>query len=517
MALRRTLAAVLLAMGGLAPVACIPPGGNTPPASVATPPAAEQLGILTPPPPAMPRVNGPRVVGVRPGAPFLYTIPATGERPMTFAARGLPEGLALDAETGRVTGAVAKPGDYPVVFTATSARGTAGREVRIVVGDRIALTPPLGWNSWNSWGIAIEEAKIRAAAKAMAESGLIQHGWSYINLDDGWQGDRKPPTYALQAKQKMGDMKALADTVHGLGLRIGLYSTPWKRSYSGYRGESADTADGRFKDPDTKFGPFSFEKEDAKLWAEWGIDYLKYDWKPNDLPHARTMADALRATGRDVVFSLSNSAPFDQAKDWAAVANSWRTTGDLEDTWASVSSIGFSQGPWRPFAGPGHWNDADMLVVGQVGWGPTLRPTELTPNEQYTHISLWCLLASPLLVGCDLAQLDAFTLSLLTNDEVLDVDQDPLGRQAARVKVDGPREIWVRNLYDGSLAVGLFNRADTPEVVTVKWSDLGLGGEWEVRDLWRHTGLGVFRDKFEARVLVHGVVLVKLSHVEYAR
>jgi alpha-galactosidase len=383
------------------------------------------------------------------------------------------------------------------------------------VGDRIALTPPMGWNSWNCWGVAIEEQKVRAAAKAMAESGLSQHGWTYINIDDGWQGDRKPLAYALQPKQKMGDLKALAGYVHGLGLRLGLYSTPWKRSYAGYRGESADTADGQFKDPDTKFGRFVFLDPDVRQWAEWGVDYLKYDWKPNDVEHARAMADALRGAGRDIVYSLSNSAPFDLATEWVAVAHSWRTTGDLEDTWDSIASIGFGQDRWRPFAGPGHWNDADMLVVGRVGWGPNLRPTQLTPNEQYTHLSLWCLLASPLLVGCDLTQLDEFTLNLLANDEVLDVDQDPLGRQAARVTVEGPLEVWAKDMEDGSKAVGLFNRDDVPRTVAAQWSDLGLSGPCEVRDLWRQATIGVVQKEFSVRVLAHGVVLVRMSPIAY--
>ena len=176
-------------------------------------------------------------------------------------------------------------------------------------------------------------------------------------------------------------------------------------------------------------GRISFAQNDARQWAAWGIDYLKYDWNPNELPETRQMYEALLASGRDIVLSLSNSMPFANIPDLCHWANSWRTTGDIRDTWSSMSSKGFGEDQWEPYCSPGHWNDPDMLVVGYVGWGPRLHPTQLTPDEQYTHISLWCLVSSPMLLGCDLERLDAFTLNLLTNDEVLDVSQDALGKQ----------------------------------------------------------------------------------------
>jgi len=472
----------------------------------------EQYGILTPPPPREPRLVGARVVGVRPGSPVLFTIPATGDRPMTFAARGLPEGLVLDPAAGRITGRLARPGRHAVMLVARSALGRCERALEIVAGDRMALAPPMGWNSWNCWAETVDDEKIRDAADAMVASGLINHGWTYINIDDGWQGRREAPDYALQPKGRFPDMAALAGYVHGLGLKLGLYSTPWKTSYAGYAGGSADLDDGRVTTKEHAFGAVAFHRADARQFTAWGVDYLKYDWKPIDVDHARAMAEALRGTGRDIVLSLSNSAPLEGAAHWAELANAWRTTSDLTDTWASVSGVGFSQDPWRPYAGPGHWNDPDMLVVGRVGWGPTLRPSALTPNEQYTHVTLWCLLAAPLLLGCDLEQLDDFTLNLLTNDEVLAVNQDPLGRQARRLTVYGPREVWAKDLADGSTAVGLFNRADDgPRTVTVEWSDLGIRGPRRVRDLWRQRDLGVFDGEFRAPVLVHGVVLVRIG------
>src|SRR5581483_5266440 len=203
------------------------------------------------------------------------------------------------------------------------------------------------------------------------------------------------------------------------------------------------------KIPPWAVGQYHFATNDAKQWADWGFDYLKYDWNPIEVPQVEEMDNALKDSGRDFVLSLSNSAPFAGAADWARLANAWRTTGDIRDNWRSMTNNGFSQDKWAPFAGPGHWNDPDMLVVGDVGWGPKLHPTQLTPDEQYTHITLWCMLASPLLIGCDMTHLDDFTLSLLSNDEVLAVDQDPLGKQAAQTVVDGRRQIWVKELADG--------------------------------------------------------------------
>jgi alpha-galactosidase len=490
-------------------------------------PAPTLPATLTPPPAATPRINGPKVFGVRPGSPFLYTIPATGDKPITFSADGLPAGLTLDPATGIITGNIQLGADqllpqvHDVTFHAKNALGEAVKKFRITVGDKIALTPPMGWNSWNCWAGAVDQDKVLRAAKAMVASGLAQHGWTYINIDDTWQGARGGPFNGIQPDpKKFPDMKALDDAIHGLGLKAGIYSTPWMTSYALHIGGSADNPAGNWTlakvargqhNPGQALGPYPFATQDAKQWAAWGFDYLKYDWNPNDIPHVQEMADALRASGRDMVFSLSNAAPFNNAADWARLANAWRTTGDIRDNWRSMTSNGFSQNRWAPFAGPGHWNDPDMLVVGQVGWGPTLHATHLTPDEQYTHISLWCLLASPLLLGCDLEQLDAFTLGLLTNDEVLDIDQDTLGKEATQVAGDGVSySVYAKPLEDGSLAVGLFNRGPDAYTLTIKWSDLGITGPQRVRDLWRQKDLGTFTDQFSAPVPSHGVVLLRV-------
>ncbi len=490
------------------------------PTSVVPPSVVEPLDILTPAASVAPRINGPRVFGVRPGHPFLYQIPATGRRPLNFSARNLPEGLQVDPATGSISGRIAAAGTYRVTLVAANGEGKDEQPLRIEVGEAIALTPALGWNSWNCWAGAVDQEKVLTSAKAMASSGLVEHGWSYMNIDDTWQGTRPPPAHALQANEKFPDMKKLSAEIHALGLKLGIYSTPWITSYATYPGGSSDDPAGTWARPDgTKqvnrkikpwaVGDYSFATADARQWADWGVDYLKYDWNPIQFPETATMANALRDSGRDIIYSLSNAAPFEHAGDWNRLANSWRTTGDIRDTWGSMSGIGFAQDRWRAFGGPGHWNDPDMLVVGYVGWGPKLHPTRLTPNEQYTHISLWSLLSAPMLIGCDLARLDAFTLNLLSNDEVLAISQDELGHQAAQTYVDGRRQVWVKALADGSHAVGFFNLAQSPQDISVAWTQLGLKAPGRVRDVWRQHDEAP-GDRVTANLPRHGVLLLRV-------
>jgi len=507
--------------------------------AIAAPTSAPLGPILTPSPPPGPRINGAKVFGVRPGNPLLYTIAATGRRPMTFSATGLPQGLTVDAPTGRITGSVAQRGTYRVTLRAENALGSAQRELRIVVGDEICLTPLLGCNTWGGWGARVTDENLRAAAKAMVESGLINHGWQYVNIDDGWQGPRGGPHKALLPNDTVPDMKALADYIHGLGRKAGSYSTPWTTSYAGFVGGSSDDPGGAWRKPPKardgwKLGKCFFETGDVRQWAEWGFDYIKYDWglrnaamAQGNLEAAQRLVQALGGCGRDLVLELSNSIPLNQAAEYAALGQVNRTTGDLIDLWdrsqmgkegswaVGIREVWLENDAYAPFQRPGHWNHACNLRIGLLGgWrNQPLTPSRLTPDEQYSHITLWCLWGSPMIIGTPIETLDPFTLSLLSNDEVLEVNQDPLGHQARRVVLPGGGEVLCKNLEDGSRAVGLFNPGREPAKVSIAWSTVGLSGPQQVRDLWRQKDLGQFSDRFEAQVPGHGVVLVRLCPV----
>jgi alpha-galactosidase len=383
----------------------------------------------------------------------------------------------------------------------------------------------MGWNSWNIYAAKVTEDLLLANAKAMVTSGLIEHGWSYMNIDDVWQGARGGEFHAIQSNpETFPDMQKASNEIHGMGLKMGIYSTPWIESYAHHIGGSADNVEGTFvRTPEMdkvprnkklfpyKIGTYSFADQDVKQWAAWGVDYLKYDWNPIELPETKQMFDALRASGRDIVFSLSNSTPFASIGDLSKVSNTWRTGGDIRDSWKSLKPRLFSQDKWEPYASPGHWNDPDMMVVGVVGWGKDYHPSNLTADEQYTHVSAWCLMSVPLLLGCDLTKLDAFTLSLLTNDEVLAVNQDALGKQATVISRQGEAGVMAKDLEDGSKAVGLFNPGDegTKQVV-LNWADLKITGKFIVRDLWRQKDLGTFEGEFKTDVAQHGVVMLSL-------
>ncbi|MBV8832405.1 MAG: glycoside hydrolase family 27 protein [Acidobacteriaceae bacterium] len=359
----------------------------------------------------------------------------------------------------------------------------------------LANTPPMGWNSWNKFASKVDDAGVRAAADAIASNGMKQAGYLYVNIDDTWQGERDAQG-DIEPNKKFPDMKALADYVHGKGLKLGIYSSPGPNTCAGYEGS------------------YGHEEQDARSYAAWGIDYLKYDWcgarniYKDDEMHAvyQKMGDALASSGRPIVYSLCQ---YGRADVWtwgsAVGGNLWRTTGDIRDSWDSMSKIGFSQSDLARYAGPGHWNDPDMLEVGNGG---------MTVTEYKTHMSLWSLLAAPLLAGNDLAHMEPEILQILLNREVIAVDQDPAGKQARRASKSGDSEVWVKELTDGSSAVGLFNRGNTEAFIAFKWTDLGLNGAPEhVRDLWLHRDLQVSGPEYSVSVAAHGVILLKVSNV----
>jgi alpha-galactosidase len=420
---------------------------------------------------------------------------------------------------------------YRVKLSATNTAGTATHVLTIQIGDTIALTPPMGWNGWNAWEQQIDQGKVIASAEAMVAKGLIHHGWSYVNIDDAWQGVRGGPLEALQPNEKFPEFAQMVARIHALGLKAGLYSTPYIQSYGGYVGASStlphggETREGMQKRAEFRgIGPYKFETNDARQMAEWGIDFLKYDWRI-DVASAERMSAALKQSGRDIVFSLSNNAPIEKVSDWARVANLYRTGPDIKDSWTSLFLTTFSLDPWATTTGPGHWADPDMMILGNVKIGPEFHPTRLTPDEQYSHMSMFCLLSAPLLIGCPIEQLDDFTLGLLTNDELIAIDQDPLGKPARLVADTRGVQVWLKPLEDGSYAVGLFNTDDfgktpqsyfrweeeVPKQFEFRPSDIGLAGTWSARNVWTQKDLGEIQGALTTTIRHHGVVVLRLS------
>jgi alpha-galactosidase len=426
------------------------------------------------------------------------------DRDAAIRVAGLPAGLTFDAATRVIAGRTQQEGRHEVTVAGDGSAGTWRDTIELVVGAAICLTPPLGWNSWNVFGAAVTEEDVRRAARALIESGLAARGWSTINIDDGWQGGRDRRG-RLHPNDKFRDLTQLCADLHALGLRVGIYSSPGPATCAGFAGSAGH------------------EAEDAASFATWGFDYLKYDWCSagpiddttalDDLiaPYERMRA-ALDSVDRDIVYHVCQYG-FGSVWEWAGTrsgANAWRTTGDIEDTWGSVERIGFGQAGLAQFAGPGGWNDPDMLVVGSVGgaWNRPIRPTRLTPDEQRTHVGLWMLLAAPLLLGCDVSLLDPSTIELVGNAELLSVHQDPLGRQAERIRTEGPIEVWRKPLADGSSALGVFNRAGSAIEAAIEWGDLGVTAT-TVRDLWAH-GFVEAGAGWQAVIPPHGSALLRI-------
>lgn len=366
----------------------------------------------------------------------------------------------------------------------------------------LAATPPMGWNSWNLFAGRVSDKDVRAAADAMVSSGMKDAGYIYVNIDDTWQGERDAQGI-LHPNSKFPDMKGLADYVHSKGLKIGIYSGPGEKTCAKYAGS------------------LGHEEQDAKMYAAWGIDYLKYDLcsfrqnmvaeAPNDPAKQNQMMKdayakmqkALLATGRPIVYSFCQYG-WDAVWEWGPSlgANLWRTTGDINPTWDRMTLIGFSQAGLSKYAGPGHWNDPDMLEVGNG---------KLTLDENRLHMSLWAILAAPLLAGNDLSKMTPETKAILLNKEVIAVDQDKLGKQGDRAMAWGMTEIWTKPLSGGALAAGLFNRDTEPHSVTLHLRDVGAPANAKLRDLWAHKDVSATDGAYTVTVPGHGVVLLKVS------
>jgi alpha-galactosidase len=432
------------------------------------------------------------------GGPENFTIIGTmrdGKNDRTVKYEGKLVGDELHVSTRR------RPTDNPTESVAKRVpEGEGAMPARLplpalhkVAYNGLAKTPPMGWNSWNKFKSQVSDKVVREIADAMVSSGMRDAGYQYINIDDTWEGERDAQGN-ITSNKKFPDMKALADYVHSKGLKLGIYSSPGPNTCAGYEGS------------------YGHEEQDARTFAAWGIDYLKYDWcgarniyTDEEMPAVyQKMGDALLKTGRPIVYSLCQYGRQDVWKWGPDVGgNLWRTTGDISDRWDSMTRIGFGQNDLAQYARVGHWNDPDMLEVGNGG---------MTDTEYKTHMSLWAILAAPLLAGNDLRDMTPATKEILLNREVIAVNQDKAGIQGKRVSQTGDQEVWVRELANGDRAVGIFNRGAAPADVAIKWIDLGIKGKVkQVRDVWDKKDVKVDGPDYKVTVPSHGVVFLRVK------
>jgi alpha-galactosidase len=500
---------------------------------IIAPSAKAQEGItdrkefLTPAPGPQPRLNNPLVYGCRPGHPFLYRIPCQGIRPIQFTVKGLPAGLALNSETGIITGTTPPKGEYKVTIQAKNQSGTDKKSLTILSGDKLSLTPTMGYNHWYAHYDRVTDKMMREAADVMISSGMADVGYDYVNIDDCWMnapeykndstrvGPLRDDKGNLIPNVHFPDMNGLTNYIHAKGLKAGIYISPGPLTC------------GRFA------GSYGHEAQDAKQFADWGFDFLKYDWcsygrianaglasgqkltvedykKPYKL-----MGDILKTQKRDIILNLCQYGMGDVWKWGEEVGgHSWRTAGDLGFELDKIFDVALKNSEHREYSKPGAWNDPDYIQIGWIGSARNYGKPSLIPmpaSMQYAYMSLWSLMAAPLVYSGDMSKLDAFTLNVLCNPEVIEVNQDPLGESALVIKRNDSQFIMIKMLYDGSKAVGLFNRGAEPKEVSVAFTELAMAGKLKVRDLWRQKDQGKFAGSYSAVVPAQGVVMVRIS------
>jgi len=514
--------------------------------------------ILTPQPPAEPRINSPEVYGVHPESPFLYRIPATGKRPMRFRVDHLPAGLEVDPDSGIISGRIDFAGQYKTKLIAENEFGKDSRDFTIIAGPALALTPPMGWNSWYIYYSTVSDSIMRRSADKMIESGMADFGYQYVNIDDCWAirlnstdpeigGELRNPDGSLRSNKRFPDMRALTDYIHSKGLKAGIYGTPGNKTCAGYTGS------------------YQHEQQDLKTFSDWGFDFLKYDWcSYGRLIPERTLEACIKPyrviwdeslkIKRDIVLNICQYGMADVWKWGGSVGNCWRTTGDLgnleQSSMPPFYYIGLSTAEHWQYAKPGAWNDPDYILIGW--FRNALREEEfektiLTPDEQYAYMTMWSMLAAPLIYSGEMSLLDPFTLNILCNHEVIGVNQDIAGKQARIIRKTNSELIMVKDLQDGSKAVALFqvsgdankinpdlvdeeaagisevkrgildpsdffiwDNQPAPSKIRVTANELGLNNSFRVRDLWRQKEIGAFSESFEAEVPYHGVVLIRV-------
>ena len=526
-----SLALVASLIGGMAAAAetVKPKDGPQP-----TRDSGDELVVLTPKAGPQPRLNGATIYGCRPGHPFIYRIPCQGQRPLSFTADGLPPSLQLDAVSGIVTGQAPAAGEFRVTLRATNSHGESTRIFRIVAGETLALTPPMGWNHWYTHYDRITDKLVREAAEVMISSGMADVGYQYVNIDDCWMNapKNKDPLRVGPLRDGKGeivpnkhfpDMKGLAEYIHAKGLKAGLYTSPGPLTCGGFA------------------GTFQHEEQDARTFAEWGFDFLKYDWcsyghiaqggsaEDKNIPHwskgppdlasyqypYRLMGELLKKQSRDIVFNLCQYG-MGNVWEWGTDVGGqcWRSAGDLGFELNRITEVAMKNSEHRAWSRPGSWNDPDYIQIGYIGSAKRMgapEPCGLSPNEQYSYMSLWSLMAAPLVYSGDMGNLDEFTLNVLCNPEVIDINQDALGQGAAPVVITPKTYLMVKDLEDGGKAVGFFNRADQPATITAPWPVLGLKGRVTIHDVWRQQDLGTADGSYTVTVAKRGVVMIRMS------
>lgn len=498
--------------------------------------------ILTPVPPATPRINGPVVYGARPGNPFLYRIPTQGERPIRFEVQGLPQGLKLDAEKGIITGVTpAKRGDHSMTFTAKNTHGETSRPFKIVVGDKLALTPPTGWNSWGGQMINVSDSIMRKAADMMVDRGLADVGFQYVGIDDCWMRlnqemfdkrkkwtVKKHSAYDHQATQTIGpirdemgnilpngkfpDMKAMTSYIHSHGLKAGIYSSPGIQTCQEWAGS------------------YGHESADADQYAKWGFDLLKYDQcsggaflkrLKSKVPGFKTkdfwspMANYLRSQNRDILFNLcqyGQDAPWTWAPELGI--ETWRTGDDLNHNVSNYFRNALRIATeLRSYNKPGQWNDPDFLYIHRIKdvakMGEPSVEIKLDTNQRYQYATLWSIVCAPFFFSCDIEHIDDFTVRLLGNADVLNINQDELGHTAEVIRNDDKKEtVMLKKLADGSKVLAVFNRdAQNEATIAVNWQEIGGVGEGKVFDVWRQKSIGEHKGGISVLISPNGVGL----------
>lgn len=491
--------------------------------------------IYTPKPKPSPRINSAMVYGCRPGNPFLYRIPCQGDRPIRFSVKKLPDGLILDSATGIISGITPVQGEYEFTIKAINSKGKDKKNFKIISGEKLALTPPMGWNHWYAHYTTITDKIVREAADKIINSGMADVGYQFVNIDDGWMnaekhadprrvGELRNEDGKINSNYNFPNMKGLTDYIHSYGLKAGIYTSPGTKTCAGF------------------VGSYGHEELDAARFAEWGFDFLKYDWcsygyianggskdDPN-IPNwcrAKTdltkeeyiypykkMGDILKKQNRDIVYNICQIGMGEVWK-WGGEAggNCWRTANDLGFELDRIFDVAINNAKLRQYNKPGEWNDPDYIQIGWIGNAIKKGNPELTTmpaTMQYAYMSLWSLMAAPLIYSGDVSKLDEFTLNVLCNPEVIEVNQDPLGECGRVIKKTDNLFLMVKNLADGSIAVGLFNRGKTSENMEVNWEELNISGKYKIRDLWHQKDLGAYKQKITLHVPMQGVVMIRM-------